>query len=179
MENNYTFYLEIKRKNEEGYSIPKNELIENLLVDILFVPTKHKYTNPNGKECSFFVDTPEKQGLKTLQTSKLGYSLVNILNSYDKIISSCKNTKSKLNNFNENDTVYKKIIFDNNSQIDCNSNYAFMLILEILKEQIIDFHNILPEYCVFLSLSPSKGIGGPSDSLRAAVISGIYLPFGS
>ncbi len=106
MENNYTFYLEIKRKNEEGYSIPKNELIENLLVDILFVPTKHKYTNPNGKECSFFVDTPEKQGLKTLQTSKLGYSLVNILNSYDKIISSCKNTKSKLNNFNENDTVY-------------------------------------------------------------------------
>lgn len=152
MENNYTFYLEIKRKNEEGYSIPKNELIENLLVDILFVPTKHKYTNPNGKECSFFVDTPEKQGLKTLQTSKLGYSLVNILNSYDKIISSCKNTKSKLNNFNENDTVYKKIIFDNNSQIDCNSNYAFMLILEILKEQIIDFHNILPEYCVFLSL---------------------------
>ena len=29
------------------------------------------------------------------------------------------------------------------------------------------------------SLSPSKGIGGPSDSLRAAVISGIYLPFGS
>lgn len=152
MENNYTFYLEIKRKNEKGYNIPKNELIESLLVDILFIPTEHKYTNPNGKECSFFVDTPEKQGLKSLQTAKLGYSLVNILNSYDKIISSCKTTKSKLENFCESDTVYKKTIFDNKFQVDSNSNYAFMLILEILKEQIIEFHNILPEYCVFLSL---------------------------
>ncbi len=49
MENNYTFYLEIKRKNEKGYNIPKNELIESLLVDILFIPTEHKYTNPKGK----------------------------------------------------------------------------------------------------------------------------------
>ena len=151
-ENNYTFYLEIKRKNEEGYNIPKNELIENLMIDISFVATEHKYTNSNGEKSSFFVDTPEKQGLRNLQTTKLGYSLVNILNSYDKIISSCKITKSKLENYNWNSTLYKKIIIDDEIALDFNSNYVFMLILEILKEQIIEFHNILPEYSMFLSL---------------------------